>query len=75
MIYSPAFAALPNDVRVAIYRRINDVLSGRDTRAQYARVTNDDRRAVLEILQDTLPDWRDGSRSPAARLDHPLPNH
>jgi hypothetical protein len=44
MIYSPAFAALPDDAKAAVYRRIKEVLSKRD---------ESDRKAILEILADT----------------------
>ena len=57
MIYSAAFAALPLDVRTAIYARLLEVLSGRDTSPKYASLSDADRRAVLEILRDTLRDW------------------
>lgn len=55
-IYSPAFAALPQDVREAVYRRLGAVLSGADASPRYARLTPADRRAVTEILRETLPD-------------------
>ena len=61
MIYSPAFQGLPADVREAIYRRMSEILSGRETAPKYARFSESDRRAVVEILRDTLPDaalWR-----------------
>jgi hypothetical protein len=56
MIYSPAFRALPADVRTAIYARMWLVLSGKDAGQRYARLSMEDRRAVIEILRDTLPD-------------------
>ena len=56
MIYSAAFRALPEGVRAAIYARMGDVLSGRDADPKYARLTEPDRRAVVDILRDTLPD-------------------
>ena len=56
MIYSAAFGALPADVRGAIYGRIWDVLSRRDESPKYARLSADDRRAVVEILRETLSD-------------------
>jgi len=48
MIYSAAFRALPADVRLAIYRRMGETLS--------ARFADADRRAVIEILRDTIAD-------------------
>jgi hypothetical protein len=57
MIYSAAVRALPADVRLAIYARMIDVLSGRDTSPKYAPLSDADRRAISEILRDTLEDW------------------
>jgi hypothetical protein len=56
MIYSPAFRALPGDVRAAIYGRMWAILSARDADARYKRLSADDRLAIIEILKDTLPD-------------------
>lgn len=62
LIYSPAFDGLSADVRSAIYRRMSEVLSGRDKDKRYTRLSGDDRRAIAEILSDTKPglpdDWR-----------------
>jgi len=56
MIYSDAFRALPDGVRQAIYARIWDVLSGRETNPKYARLSPEDRTAILQILRETLHD-------------------
>jgi SSS family solute:Na+ symporter len=56
MIYSAAFRALPADVRAAIYARMGDILAGRDANPKYARFPETDRRAVAEILRETLSD-------------------
>jgi hypothetical protein len=56
MVYSPAFAALPDDVRVAIYARMSEILSGRDASARYERLTATDRQSVIEILRATMHD-------------------
>src|SRR5713226_995976 len=56
MVYSAAFGALPIEVRRAIYGRMWDVLSRRDTSPKYARLSEADRRAVVEILRETLHD-------------------
>ncbi len=56
MIYSAAFAALPDAVRGAIYGRMWDVLSGHETAQKYAKLSAADRRSVVEILRDTLDD-------------------
>jgi hypothetical protein len=54
MIYSAAFQALPDQVRRAIYARIDDILQGREASAKYAKLSPEDRRAVADILHDTL---------------------
>jgi hypothetical protein len=56
MIYSPAFAALPAGVRIAIYRRMSEILSGRDDASEYSRLTEAQRHDVIEILRATLHD-------------------
>lgn len=57
MVYSEAFDALPSAVRHAVYGRMIDVLSGREQRADLAKVSDADRAAVLEILRDTKADF------------------
>ncbi|MFI5178437.1 MAG: hypothetical protein ACHQO8_07740 [Vicinamibacterales bacterium] len=57
MVYSEAFDGLSPDVKQAVYRRMLDILSGSDARGIHARLTADDRRAILEILRDTKPDF------------------
>jgi hypothetical protein len=60
VIYSDPFDALPAEVKRAVYARMWDILSGRDRAARYARLSADDRLAIVEILRDTkadLPDY------------------
>jgi len=64
MIYSAAFDALPLEVRHATYRRMWEILSGRDANPRYARHSAADRQAVAEILSDTLQDFRSVARDP-----------
>ena len=60
LIYSAAFRALPDATRQAIYARMREILSGRDSQAKYSRLTADDRQAVVEILKDTVSDFTQG---------------
>src|SRR5260221_13845498 len=60
MIYSPAFDALPGDVKDAAFRRLREVLSGRDRDPKFAHLTPAVRQAIVEILRDTKPDLVDG---------------
>jgi hypothetical protein len=55
MIYSETFDAMPDIVREKVYRRLYDVLSGKDRSKIFTRLSDDDRRAILEILVDTKP--------------------
>jgi len=57
MVYSEAFNALPPAIKDAVYGRMLDILSATDARPQGARVSAVDRRAILEILRDTKPDF------------------
>lgn len=60
LIYSESFDALPDEVRLPIYQRLFDILTGKDTSKEFAHLTAADRLAVLEILRDTkkgLPDY------------------
>jgi hypothetical protein len=56
MIYSDSFTALPASAKDAIYARLWEVLSGKDTNERYDRLTAADRQAIIEILRDTKPD-------------------
>ena len=56
MIYSAQFDALPAAVRGKLYARLYEVLSGKDRSEKFAKLTADDRRAILEIVRDTRRD-------------------
>jgi len=56
MIYSDAFKALNADAKDAIFKRMWEVLSGQAKEKKYSRLSSDDRKAVIEILHDTVPD-------------------
>jgi hypothetical protein len=56
MIYTPAFDALPQDARSAIYQRMWQILSGKETGKQYAALSRADRQAIVEILKATKKD-------------------
>jgi hypothetical protein len=56
MIYSEAFDALRPAAKEAVYSRLWQVLSGAESGRRYARLTRDDRTAILEILRNTKKD-------------------
>src|SRR5580704_16196166 len=55
LIYSEAFDAIPGPAKEFIYRRMFEVLSGREQSPEFASLSGGDRRAVLEILVATKP--------------------
>ena len=60
LIYDQSFDALPDSAKSEIYDRLWDVLSGADGSSRYSRLTEPDRRAIVEILRATkkdLPDY------------------
>jgi hypothetical protein len=60
LIYSEAFDSLPAPVRDYVLRRLWDVLNGTDTSKDFAHLSVEDRRSVLEILRETkanLPEY------------------
>jgi hypothetical protein len=56
LIYSAQFDGLPQPAKDRVYRRLYSVLSGEDRSAAYARLSQPDRQAILEILRDTRKD-------------------
>jgi len=57
MVYSEAFDGLPAVVKTAVYSRMIGTLSESDATAPRLRLSAEDRRAILEILKDTKPDF------------------
>jgi hypothetical protein len=60
LVYSKAFDALPGVVKDFVYRRLWEILSGKDQSEAYSRRTPEERKAILEILRETkkgLPDY------------------
>ncbi|MFY9690288.1 MAG: hypothetical protein WAJ86_10155, partial [Candidatus Acidiferrales bacterium] len=66
MIYSPAFDALPQDLKAAIYDRMWIILSGRDRGAKYTKLSLADRQAIVEILRATKRDLPDYFQAPTS---------
>jgi hypothetical protein len=55
LIYSEAFDALPEPAKGYVYHRLLEVLTGREQSPDFAKLTGEDRRAILEILLATKP--------------------
>ena len=56
LIYSEPFDAMPAAAKAAVYERLWEILSGRETSDRYTVLTPADRQAILEILRETKPD-------------------
>ncbi|HTU66159.1 MAG TPA: hypothetical protein VMF52_09425 [Steroidobacteraceae bacterium] len=72
LIYSDAFDALPEPAKTYVYDRLLEILSGEDDSRDFAALSPDDRRSILEILLETKPGlpqaWRDYARAHDLRL-------
>jgi len=58
LVYSEAFDDLPAPAKSYIYRRFGEILSGKDRSMDFRHLTDPDRAAILQILQDTKPDFK-----------------
>jgi hypothetical protein len=62
LVYSEAFDGLPAAFKEHLYGRLLEILTGKESGKDFASLTSEDRRAILEILADTKPDlpeaWR-----------------
>jgi hypothetical protein len=65
LIYLESFDMLPPVVKQHVYRRLWEVLTGKETGEEFAHLSGDDRKSILEILLETktgLPDyWKSDS--------------
>ena len=57
LIHVPAFTELPDEFRLPIPRRLNAILSGKDTASEFAHLDAAVRQDIVEILQDTIPEF------------------
>jgi hypothetical protein len=57
LIYSDGFDSLPAVAKEYIYRRLGEILTGEDSSPDFSSLTSADRRAILEILSATKPDF------------------
>lgn len=57
LIYSEAFAGLPEVVRHRIIDELSSVLSGENDSEKFSHLSDNDKTAIHEILRETLPDW------------------
>ena len=65
LIYSDAFAQMAPVMKEELLRRLFAILTGTETHPDFAGIVATDRRAILEILRETLPSLPDYWRSSA----------
>ncbi len=58
LVYSPGFSALPKEAKDYVFRRLRDVLTGQDPGDKFKHLSEADRKAIREILAETLPGFR-----------------
>ncbi len=56
LIYSESFDQLPDQVRLPIIARINQILSGQDTSEKFQHLNSEIRSAIRDILHETKPE-------------------
>lgn len=57
MIYSSAFDGLPVEAKTQIFKRLHEILDGKDTSKPFAHLTDQGRKAIAEILSETKPEF------------------
>jgi hypothetical protein len=62
LIQSPSFDELPVEMKRYLWRRLKQILEGRDDSAIYMDMPAADRQAVFEILRQTKPEFADWLR-------------
>jgi hypothetical protein len=72
LVYSEGFDALPNEMKNYLWQRLDEILSGRDRSPTYAGMTDEDRQAVLEILRDTKPEFKQWLRRESLAVASPV---
>lgn len=56
LILSDSFTQLPPGVKIRVWQRLDEILSGRDVSPKFAHLSMEDRSAVREILSELCPD-------------------
>jgi len=59
LIYSAQFDAIPPAIHDHLLQRLHAILTGEDHDPQFAKLGDEQRRAILEILRDTKPNLPD----------------
>ncbi len=70
LIYSDEWDALPFTVKLYLYHRLHQILTGSDTSGKFTRLTASQRQAILEILLETKPELPPEWKQNKAELAH-----
>jgi hypothetical protein len=62
-VYSAGFDGLPGSAHDYLYARLLDVFTGRDRSDAFSHLDDAERRALLEILMATKPDFAAAARA------------
>jgi hypothetical protein len=57
VIYTESFNAMPVPAKEYVYKRIREILSGTDKSMAFSQLSESDRAAILQILEETKPDF------------------
>ena len=57
LVYSEMFDGLPHEAKDYVYRRITEVLTGKDSTEDFSHLTASDRNSILTILKETKPEF------------------
>jgi hypothetical protein len=57
VVYTESFNAIPAPAKEYVYKRFREILTDDDESMAYAHLSASDRKAMLEILEDTKPDF------------------
>lgn len=57
LIYSEGFDYLPGAAKEYVYRRLDEILTGRDQSPTFSSLTPAERQAIFQILRATKPDF------------------
>jgi hypothetical protein len=79
LVYSESFDAIPEPAKSYINHRLFTILTRQDQSPEFAKLSSEDRRAILEILLATKPglpeEWTSYARSNNLRLAVVHPGH
>ena len=57
VIYTESFNSMPKPAKDYVYKRFREILTGADKSMAFNQLSDSDRTAILQILEDTKPDF------------------